>query len=161
KPSWKPVEQPRWNLRCVLAQRKRFDILTLRCLRTILAIGSLIACLSPAGCSPAKPSSIAASGDLSEPPSPEQADAHSSGTPGRRPDVIVVGAGISGLSAALDLARGGAKVVVIDMSSVFGGHAVMSQGSVSIVATPAQERAGIHDSPELAFEDFHQWGEDP
>lgn len=75
--------------------------------------------------------------------------------------MIVVGAGISGLSAALELGRGGAKVTVIDMSSVFGGHAVMSQGSVSIVATPAQERAGIHDTPDLAFHDFHAWGEDP
>ncbi|MDB5341247.1 MAG: ifcA [Planctomycetaceae bacterium] len=76
-------------------------------------------------------------------------------------DVIIVGAGISGLSAALDLGRGGAKVTVIDMASVFGGHAVMSQGSLSIVATPTQKAAGIQDSPDLAFQDFHRWGEDP
>ena len=76
-------------------------------------------------------------------------------------DVIIVGAGISGLSAALDLGRGGANVVVVDMSSVFGGHAVMSQGAVSIVATPEQARAGIKDSPDLAFADFHRWGEVP
>lgn len=76
-------------------------------------------------------------------------------------DVIVVGAGISGLSAALDLGRGGAKVTVIDMASVFGGHAVMSQGSLCIVGTPTQKRFGIQDSPDLAFQDFHRWGEDP
>ncbi|MCY2966555.1 MAG: FAD-dependent oxidoreductase [Planctomycetota bacterium] len=76
-------------------------------------------------------------------------------------DVIVVGAGISGLSAALDLGRGGVRVTVVDMSSVFGGHAVMSQGSVSIVATPMQEKLGIRDTPELAFRDFHTWGIDP
>ncbi|MEZ6032225.1 MAG: FAD-dependent oxidoreductase [Planctomycetaceae bacterium] len=76
-------------------------------------------------------------------------------------DVIVVGAGISGLATALDLGRGGAKVMVVDMASVFGGHAVMSQGSTSIVGTPAQEAAGIHDSPDLAYQDFHTWGEDP
>lgn len=76
-------------------------------------------------------------------------------------DVIVVGAGISGLSSALDLGRAGADVIVVDMSSVFGGHAVMSQGSVSIVGTPVQAQAGIQDSPDLAFEDFHRWGEDP
>lgn len=75
-------------------------------------------------------------------------------------DAIVVGAGISGLAAALDLGRGGAQVTVVDMSSVYGGHAVMSQGSVSIVASPAQERAGIHDSPDLAFEDILRFGED-
>lgn len=76
-------------------------------------------------------------------------------------DVIVVGAGISGLSAALDLGRGGAKVTVVDMASVFGGHAVMSQGSLCIVDSPTQQQLGIKDSPELAFQDFHRWGEDP
>lgn len=81
-------------------------------------------------------------------------------TPAPNPDVIVVGAGISGLTAALDLVRGGATVTLIDMSSVFGGHAVMSQGSLSIAGSPVQEAAGIHDSPELAYQDFLKFGED-
>ncbi len=76
------------------------------------------------------------------------------------PDAIVVGAGISGLSAALELARGGAAVTVIDMSSVFGGHAVMSQGSLSIVGSPVQEAAGFHDTPDLAYHDIIEFGED-
>ncbi|MFN0055702.1 MAG: FAD-dependent oxidoreductase [Planctomycetales bacterium] len=75
-------------------------------------------------------------------------------------DAIIVGAGISGLAAALELGRGGASVTVIDMSSVFGGHAVMSQGSLSIVGTPTQEAAGFHDTPDLAYDDFLRWGED-
>ena len=77
-----------------------------------------------------------------------------------RSDVIVVGAGISGLSAALELGRGGATVTVLDMSSVFGGHAVMAQGSLFIVQSPVQEAAGLKDSPELAFQDFIRHGED-
>lgn len=77
------------------------------------------------------------------------------------PDVIVVGAGISGLATALDLGRGGANVVVIDMSSVFGGHAVMSQGSLSIAGSPVQEKAGIVDSPDLAYSDVLKFGDDP
>lgn len=76
-------------------------------------------------------------------------------------DGIVVGSGISGLSAALELARGGANVCLIEMSSVFGGHAVMSQGSVSIVGTPVQAAAGIVDSPDLAFDDIVRFGDDP
>jgi NADPH-dependent 2,4-dienoyl-CoA reductase/sulfur reductase-like enzyme len=47
-------------------------------------------------------------------------------------DVLVVGAGIAGLSAALKAAKGGAHVSIIDMSSVFGGHAVMSEGDVTV-----------------------------
>jgi len=78
---------------------------------------------------------------------------------GQPPLVVVVGAGLSGLSAALELADGGARVVVVDMSSVYGGHAVMSQGGVSVVATPVQEAAGEKDSPDLAYKDFIEWGE--
>lgn len=113
----------------------------------VVVVTSLVAGLSLGGCSPTKTSNVETNPSSSEPSR-------------QPPDVIVVGAGISGLSAALDLGRGGAKVTVIDMASVFGGHAVMSQGSVSIVASPAQERAGIKDSPDLAFQDFHRWGED-
>ena len=78
----------------------------------------------------------------------------------RQIDVVIVGAGISGLTAALELGRGGAQVTVIEMSSVCGGHAVMSQGGVSIVGTPPQTAEGITDTPELAYKDFIDWGED-
>ncbi len=75
-------------------------------------------------------------------------------------DVLVVGAGISGLSAALEAARGGATVRVVEMSSIFGGHAVMAHGGLCIVDTPVQAAAGVRDSPELAERDFLEWGED-
>ena len=74
--------------------------------------------------------------------------------------VIVVGAGISGLCSALELGRAGVQVVVVDMSSVYGGHAVMSQGGVACIDTPLQRAAGIKDSPDLAYKDFMVWGED-
>ena len=74
--------------------------------------------------------------------------------------VIIVGAGISGLCSALELGRAGVDVTVFDMSSVFGGHAVMSQGGVCIVDTPVHQQAGLRDSPDLAYRDFMTWGED-
>ena len=77
-----------------------------------------------------------------------------------QPDVIVVGAGIAGLSAAYELAAGQAKVTVLDMASVYGGHAVMATGDVCMVDTPAQRAVGIRDTPELAYNDFMAWGED-
>jgi len=49
-------------------------------------------------------------------------------------DIVVVGAGISGLCAALEGARRGASVTVIDMGSIFGGHSVMSSGMVCMGA---------------------------
>lgn len=75
-------------------------------------------------------------------------------------DVIVIGSGIGGLATALEAGRGGARVLVIDMASVFGGHAVMAQGLLNITGTPVQEAQGIKDSPELAEGDFLAWGED-
>jgi flavocytochrome c len=92
---------------------------------------------------------------------PEQPTEPKAGkTPPPDSDAIVVGAGISGLATTLELARGGATVTLIDMSSVFGGHAVMSQGSLSIAGSPVQAAAGIHDSPDLAYNDFLKFGED-
>jgi flavocytochrome c len=92
-------------------------------------------------------------------PSCKKQSAQSSGAP-TRVNAVVVGGGIAGLSAALELAQGGAQVVIVDMASIFGGHAVMATGDLCIVGTPFQEAKGIHDTPELAFKDFTTWGED-
>jgi predicted oxidoreductase len=75
-------------------------------------------------------------------------------------DIVVVGTGISGLCAALEGARHGATVTVIDMSSVFGGHAVMSSGMVCMIGTPEQSASHVVDSAKLAFKDFVRFGED-
>jgi predicted oxidoreductase len=51
-------------------------------------------------------------------------------------------------------------VGIVDMASVFGGHAVMSSGGLSIVDTPLQREMGIKDSADLAYGDFIRLGED-
>src|ERR1043166_7203430 len=79
----------------------------------------------------------------------------------RQPDVGVVGAGIAGLTTALEAARGGATVTVVDIASVFGGHAIVSEGGLALIATPLQARLGVMDSPDLAYQDFLRWGKDP
>jgi succinate dehydrogenase/fumarate reductase flavoprotein subunit len=76
-------------------------------------------------------------------------------------DVLVIGAGPGGLSTALEAGQRGLRVTVVDMSSVFGGHAVVSEGALALVDTPLQRAQGIHDSPDLALQDFVTWGEDP
>ena len=67
---------------------------------------------------------------------------------GKDSDVIIVGAGLSGLSAAVEMGRSGLKVLVIDMNSVAGGHTMLA-GGVAMVATTLQESLGIEDSAEL------------
>ncbi len=73
-------------------------------------------------------------------------------------DVIVVGAGIAGLSAALEASAAGADVVVLDANSVGGGHAVKA-GGFALVDTALQREKGINDSPLLAAQDMLAWGE--
>lgn len=74
-------------------------------------------------------------------------------------EAIVVGAGLAGLSAAVEMARAGVEVLVVDMNSVAGGHTVLA-GGVALVDTPVQVRAGIEDSAELAYRDWMLWTED-
>lgn len=71
-------------------------------------------------------------------------------------DVIIVGAGLAGMSAAIDAASGGAEVLVIDMNSVFGGHGIQS-GGVAVVGSPMQAERGIEDTPERAISDWTEW----
>ncbi len=78
----------------------------------------------------------------------------------QEPDVIVVGAGAGGLATALEAARGGARVTVVDMASVFGGHAVMSEGGLSFAGSPLQKSLGISDTPDLMFREILQFGRD-
>jgi succinate dehydrogenase/fumarate reductase flavoprotein subunit len=75
-------------------------------------------------------------------------------------DAIVVGAGPGGLATALEAARGGARVVVIDVASVFGGHAVVSEGGLSFAGTPLQKSLGYHDSPAQMLADIERLGGD-
>ena len=74
-------------------------------------------------------------------------------------DIIVVGAGIAGLAAALDAGRAGADVLVLDTNSVGGGHAVKA-GGFALVGTELQTKRGHTDTPAIAFADLMAWGED-
>jgi flavocytochrome c len=74
-------------------------------------------------------------------------------------DVIVIGGGIAGLSAALEAGAAGKSVLVIDANSVAGGHAIKA-GGFALVGTPLQATKGYQDSPEIAERDLLAWGED-
>lgn len=81
------------------------------------------------------------------------------GKPPADADVIVIGGGIAGISAALEAANHGAQVLVIEMNSVAGGHAVKA-GGLALVDTPLQRSKGFRDSPDIAYRDLMAWGED-
>ena len=73
-------------------------------------------------------------------------------------DVIIIGGGGAGIAAGIEALDAGAHALVIEKTAEPGGAAIMSGGGCLIVGSPLQERAGIHDTPDLAFDDWMKWG---
>lgn len=71
-------------------------------------------------------------------------------------DVIVVGAGLAGLVATAELIDAGRHVILLDQEpeASLGGQAFWSFGGLFLVNSPEQRRLGIHDSYELALQDW-------
>jgi predicted oxidoreductase len=71
-------------------------------------------------------------------------------------DVIVIGAGLSGLVAAWHAAERGRSVLVIDQEGPqsIGGQAWWSLGGLFMIDTPEQRRLRLKDSRDLAAQDW-------
>ncbi len=71
-------------------------------------------------------------------------------------DVIVVGAGLAGLTATCELIDAGKKVLLVDQepANSIGGQAFWSFGGLFLVDSPEQRRLGIKDSKDLAWQDW-------
>lgn len=61
-------------------------------------------------------------------------------------DVVVVGGGAAGLSAAIEAAEGGASVILIEKLPMLGGSTVLSGGIVYSTGSNIQKENGIEDS---------------
>jgi predicted oxidoreductase len=76
----------------------------------------------------------------------------------REQEVIVVGGGAAGLSAAIEAADAGAQVLILEACAELGGAAAVSGGGTFVADSPLQRALGIEDSCELALDDWLRWG---
>src|SRR5262245_24624477 len=70
----------------------------------------------------------------------------------RTVDVVVIGAGASGLCAAIRARDLGASVLVIDENTDVGGHAILSGGNVRLGGgTSIQKKYKVNDTPDMVY----------
>ncbi|WP_298017207.1 FAD-dependent oxidoreductase [uncultured Castellaniella sp.] len=69
-----------------------------------------------------------------------------------RCDVLIVGAGVAGLTTAIVAAKQGLRPVVVEKAPVFGGTAAFSGGVLWIPGNHVARQSGIQDSREAALD---------
>lgn len=73
-------------------------------------------------------------------------------------DVVVIGGGLAGHCAAIELAEQGADVLLVEKEPQVGGSTVLSGGSFAFAGTELQRKNGIEDSSQLLFDDLRKVG---
>ncbi|HEY9280931.1 MAG TPA: flavocytochrome c [Eoetvoesiella sp.] len=74
-------------------------------------------------------------------------------------ELVIVGGGLAGFSAALEAAQAGRSVILIEKLHETGGSSAMSGGCLAFAGTDLQQASGIDDSSELLFKDLREVGQ--
>ncbi len=70
-------------------------------------------------------------------------------------DVLVVGAGAGGASAALSADQAGMSVILLEKSAMIGGHTALSGGFSIVTGSKIQKELGVdNDTPEACYDDM-------
>lgn len=75
-------------------------------------------------------------------------------------DVVIVGAGGAGMSAAVEAANAGKSVVIVEKMPIIGGNTNYATGGMNAAETPYQEAAGIKDTKQTFYDDTMKGGKD-
>jgi fumarate reductase flavoprotein subunit len=75
-------------------------------------------------------------------------------------DVVVIGAGGAGLSAAIVAAEAGASVLVLEKMPIIGGNTQLAAGAMNAAGTRLQAQQGIKDDWRLMYDDTMKGGHD-
>jgi fumarate reductase flavoprotein subunit len=73
-------------------------------------------------------------------------------------DIVIVGAGGAGMTAAINATEQGKKVVVLEMMPYAGGNTTKATGGMNAAETHYQKEQGIDDSVETFIEDTMEGG---
>ncbi|MGI4816192.1 MAG: FAD-dependent oxidoreductase [Janthinobacterium lividum] len=73
-------------------------------------------------------------------------------------DVIVIGAGMAGHCTALEAARQGGAVLLLEKTARYGGSTRMCGGAFAFAGTAAQQKSGVQDTAEILEEDLMKAG---
>ncbi len=68
-------------------------------------------------------------------------------------DIVIVGAGGAGLSAAIEASSFGVNVIVLEKQGIIGGNTNSSTGGLNAAETLLQKQRGVEDSKQLFFDD--------
>ena len=69
-------------------------------------------------------------------------------------DIVVIGAGIAGLSAAVEAVDKGANVILLEKQAVLGSSTTRSEGFVQGANTQLQKDNGVEDTVESLYNDI-------
>jgi succinate dehydrogenase/fumarate reductase flavoprotein subunit len=76
----------------------------------------------------------------------------------READVVVIGAGATGMPAAIVAREAGSSVIIVEAEKDIGGHAICSGANIPLGGgTSIQKKHGIADSPDLVYRDLTDW----
>jgi flavocytochrome c len=74
-------------------------------------------------------------------------------------DVLVIGTGYAGLSAALEAFDAGSQVILIEKQPIVGGNSIIANGNYNAVDPERQKKQGIEDSTDLFYQQAMAYGD--
>ena len=117
--------------------------------KIIASLTAMAMVISLAGCQTNKPTET----------TPSATESTVSYSNEKNADVVIVGAGAAGLSAAITAVEEGAQsVIILEKSGVTGGNLNLTSGSMSAANTSIQQECGIEDTFESFEEDIFNNG---
>ncbi len=75
-------------------------------------------------------------------------------------DIVIIGAGGAGMSAAVEAATAGKKVIIVEKMPIVGGNTTRATGGMNAAETSIQAAAGITDTKETFYNDTMKGGKD-